>query len=159
MHYNSIRYICLSTATGVFWISEKDYYDRFYIGTKDQKYRLSCQGFTGPVWSTDSDPNDTVTVDQYVSGIARQDEYRAAIVDKVISELSWADTDGASDIAVYLSSKLSPVKRVALFLRPKAVQQTTTPKGCGFVLSGRVKQSRHEVPMVFFCDPVQSTGV
>ena len=50
-------------------------------------------------------------------------------------------------------------KRVALFLRPKAVQQMTTPKGGGFVLPGRVKQSRHEVSMVFFCDPVQSTGV
>ncbi len=51
-----------------------------------------------------------------------------------------------------------PVKRVALFLRPKAAQQTTTPKGGGFVLPGRVKQSRHEVPIVSFCDPVQSTG-
>jgi hypothetical protein len=50
------------------------------------------------------------------------------------------------------------VKRVALFVRPKAAQQTTTPKGGGFVLPGRVKQSRYEVPMVFFCDPVQSTG-
>jgi hypothetical protein len=33
-------------------------------------------------------------------------------------------------------SKLPPVKRVALFLRLKAVQQTTTPKGGGFVLPG-----------------------
>ena len=44
-------------------------------------------------------------------------------------------------------------------LRSKVVQQMTTPKGGGFVLPGRVKQSRHEVPMVFFCDPVQTTGV
>ncbi len=38
-------------------------------------------------------------------------------------------------------SKLPPVKRVALFLRPKAV-----------------KQRKHESANVSFCDPVQSTG-
>ncbi|MEE8381800.1 MAG: hypothetical protein V3R78_08050 [Thermodesulfobacteriota bacterium] len=115
MHHNSISYLFFRTAPGVFWISEKDYYDRFYISTNDQKHRLSCQGFTGPLWSTDSDPNDLVTVDQYVGGVAFRPEYRAAIVSQVIAELGGADTDGASDIAVYLSSKLSPVKRVALF--------------------------------------------
>ncbi|MBW1824669.1 MAG: hypothetical protein JRI87_08910 [Deltaproteobacteria bacterium] len=59
---------------------------------------------------------------------------------QVIAEFGCADTDGASDIAVYLSSKLSPVKRVALFL------------------PGRVKQRKHESANVSFCDPVQSTG-
>ena len=39
------------------------------------------------------------------------------------------------------ASKLPPVKRVALFLRPKAV-----------------KQRKHESANVSFCDPVQSTG-
>jgi hypothetical protein len=38
-------------------------------------------------------------------------------------------------------SKLPPEKRVALFLRPKAV-----------------KQRKHESANVSFCDPVQSTG-
>ncbi len=98
------------------------------------------------------------------------------------------------------------MKRVALFLRQKTVQQTTTPKEAvsqfktgtfkasflrglplnfknnslqanlrgavfaennydtaskGVVLfyPERVKQSRQEVPIVFFCDPVQSTRV
>ena len=40
-----------------------------------------------------------------------------------------------------LTSKLPPVKRVALFLRPKAM-----------------KQRKHDSANVSFCDPVQSTG-
>jgi hypothetical protein len=89
----------------------KDYYDQFYIGTKDQKIRLSCQGFTGPVWSTDpGESGELQTTDQYVGGIARQPEYRAAIVDKVLAELGWADTDGADDIAVYLSNHGTPTQ-------------------------------------------------
>jgi len=43
-------------------------------------------------------------------------------------------------------------------LRPKAVQQTNTPKVGGFVLPERVKQSGHEVLMVFFCEPVKVRG-
>ena len=51
-----------------------------------------------------------------------------------------ACTDTDDDLNL-LKSKLPPVKRVALFLRPKAV-----------------KQRKHESANVSFCDPVQSTG-
>jgi hypothetical protein len=36
--------------------------------------------------------------------------------------------------------------------------QTNTCETGGFVLSGRVKQRKHESADVSFCDPVQSTG-
>jgi hypothetical protein len=38
-------------------------------------------------------------------------------------------------------------------------KQTTTRETGGFVLPGREKQRKHESADVFFCDPVQSTGV
>ena len=38
-------------------------------------------------------------------------------------------------------------------------KQTTTRETGGFVLPGRMKQKKHEGADVFFCDPVQSTGI
>jgi hypothetical protein len=38
------------------------------------------------------------------------------------------------------------------------LKQTTTRETGGFVLSGEVKQRKHEPTAVSFCDPVLSTG-
>jgi hypothetical protein len=53
-----------------------------------------------------------------------------------IDKLTYILSKCIANRRLNFQSKLLPVKRVALFLRPKAVQQTTTPKWDGFVLPG-----------------------
>jgi hypothetical protein len=84
----------------------KSYYDRFHLGTKDVRELMTCEGGSGgATWSTSLIPKD-----MWVGGVGQRPEYLAALSAKAVAELSWADADGAADIAVFMSNHGTPAK-------------------------------------------------
>ncbi|UCG70914.1 MAG: hypothetical protein JSV09_07935, partial [Thermoplasmata archaeon] len=89
----------------------KDYYKRFYLGTKDIRELVLCRGTAGPIWSDELPngqclPGDSpylVSTEKYALGVAQTAAFRAEINPKLNSELSWAASDLANDIALFVS--------------------------------------------------------
>lgn len=87
----------------------KSYYDKFHLGTKDVRENTQCEGGTGGVlWSTDNATSYLVSKDMWVGGVAHRPEFLDKLSDKAVSELGWAVTDGADDIAVFMSNHGTP---------------------------------------------------
>jgi hypothetical protein len=82
----------------------KNYYDKFYLGTLAVRENTRCEGQRGPTWSTPS----LVPKDMWVGGVAQRPEFLDKSSDKAVVELSWAVTDGADDIAFFMSNHGTP---------------------------------------------------
>jgi len=66
------------------------------------------------------------------------------------------DLSDSSVTNYFLNLGVKPLQKLAL--KVPVLNCDTASKRVVLFYPQRVKQSRHEMPMVFFCDPVQSTG-
>ena len=92
----------------------KDYYLKNYnLGAKPIRLLATCGGFSGPTW--DNPPASPPYPDKYiknmwVGGVALRPEYIAEVVTKAVSELNWAVSKGAADIAMFMSNHGTPTE-------------------------------------------------